>query len=169
MGKSDHYPLSTIMPSSEYCNIKVILLPIQWRSIPIVEVKVPSFNMSAFLAFIDEKNISCIRSIRGKWSLESFYKICHPKVSNVCAGKRMRRIHSPPTYILPPPSKDWTNKRWLVKAAKGDLKQDEILITVWLLETCWILLVSQNRPYRQRICNHVPAFLIKTCLLSDSK
>jgi hypothetical protein len=34
-----------------------------------------------------------------------------------------------PTYFLPL-QKDWTNKERLVKAAKGDSKEDEILIMV---------------------------------------
>jgi len=67
-------------------------------------------------------------------------------ISNICEGERMWRIHSPPTYIIPPSSKDWTNKGWLVKAAKGDPKQYEILLMLWLLESCWIFLVFQNRP-----------------------
>jgi len=48
-------------------------------------------------------------------------------VSSICEGERMQRIHSPPTYVLPPSSEDWTNKEWLVKAAKWDPKQYETM------------------------------------------
>ena len=64
--------------------------------------------------------------VNGPWS--RFIREDGLNVSSNCEGERMRRIHSPPNYVLPPSSKDWSNKEWLVKAAKWDPKQYEILL-----------------------------------------
>jgi hypothetical protein len=64
--------------------------------------------------------------VNGPWS--RFIREDDLNDSSICEGERMRRIHSPPTYVLTPSSKDWTNKGWLVKAAKGDPKHQEILL-----------------------------------------